>query len=53
MKSSFDLYSKPNPSHFNLGIKLNDLNTYAILETYGRHCYISKQFTAKNNYIKY
>ena len=38
-----------DPSHLILNIQLNNLGTYAILDTGGRYCYMSKQFAEENN----
>jgi hypothetical protein len=38
-----------DPSHLILNIQLNNLGTFAILDTGGRYCYMSKQFAEDNN----
>lgn len=41
--------SQLDPSHLILNIQLNNLGTYAILDTGGRYCYMSKEFADENN----
>jgi hypothetical protein len=38
-----------DPSHLILNIQLNNLGSFAILDTGNRYCYMSKQFAADNN----